>query len=195
MPPELDNMEPEMDQPMDQEQDMGAEMPSPESDREGAMAKAELIKLATYAQNLQEHIDDDEQLEAWVQAKITIAATNIASVYHYMAYEKKIGEYGDAIENTPMSESRRDFMKARLVEAKAKVKELKKVHAEKLKEEKSSTGGEITRTKTGLRHSHNPARFTDEPHAEPASKAKAQSASDKAGDKAADKAADIESKS
>jgi hypothetical protein len=65
---------------------------------------------------------------------------------------------------------------------------------EELGEETSSTGGEITRTKGVTRHSHNPARFSDEPHAEPASKAKSQSAADKAGDKAADKAEEKEGK-
>jgi hypothetical protein len=200
MPPELDKIDPEMDQTGVETPDMGSDPMGAEGpemghgDQEGAMAKQELIKLANYATNLQEHIEDGDQLEAWVQSKITIAATNIASVYHYMAYEKKIGEYGDALENTPMSESVRRVITQRLVEAKEKVKELKKAQALKVSEEKSSTGGEITRTKTGLRHSHNPDRFSDEPHAEPASKVKARSASDKAGEKAQDKADEKESK-
>ena len=82
MPAELDNMNPEMDQEMGADApEMGAEGPEMGmGDQEGAMAKQELIKLANYASNLQEHIADDEQLEAWVQSKITIAATNIASV-------------------------------------------------------------------------------------------------------------------
>ena len=200
MPAELDNLDPAMDQTGAETPDMGSDPMGSEGpemghgDQEGAMAKQELIKLANYATNLQEHIDDGDQLEAWVQSKITIAATNIASVYHYMAYEKKIGEYGDALENTPMSESVRKVITQRLFEAKEKVKELKKAQALKVSEEKSSTGGEITRTKTGLRHSHNPDRFSDEPHAEPASKVKARSASDKAGEKAQDKADEKESK-
>jgi hypothetical protein len=143
MPAELDNMDPEMDQEMDSgmDQEMGAEGPEMSmGDQEGAMAKQELIKLANYASNLQEHIADDEQLEAWVQSKITIAATNIASVYHYLAYEKKIGEYGDRLETEPMSESKRQALKGWLMEAKTKVKELKKAHAEKVKEKKIEEG-------------------------------------------------------
>ena len=143
MPAELDNMDPEMDQEMDSgmDQEMGAEGPEMGmGDQEGAMAKQELIKLANYASNLQEHIADDEQLEAWVQSKITIAATNIASVYHYLAYEKKIGEYGDRLESEPMSESKRQAIKGWLMEAKSKVKELKKAHAEKVKEKKIEEG-------------------------------------------------------
>jgi hypothetical protein len=127
MPSELDNMDPEMGA----EQEMGAEISH--GDQEGAMAKQELIKLANYATSLQEHIEDDEELEAWVQAKITMAATNIASVYHYMAYEKKIGEYGEALNSPELSEGKRRVLSNWLMEAKSKVKELKKVHAEKKK--------------------------------------------------------------
>jgi hypothetical protein len=57
---------------------------------------------------------------------------------------------------------------------------LKKSQAEKMKEEKSSTGGEITRPKPGVtRHTHDPERFSDEPHGEVASNAKSKSAADK----------------
>jgi hypothetical protein len=143
MPAELDNMDPGMDQEMDpgMDQEMGAEGPEMGmGDQEGAMAKQELIKLANYASNLQEHIADDEELEAWVQSKITIAATNIASVYHYLAYEKKIGEYGDRLDSEPMSEGKRRAIKGWLMEAKSKVKELKKAQAEKVKEKKIEEG-------------------------------------------------------
>jgi len=69
------------------------------------------------------------------------------------------------------------------------VAEAKKKKDEEVKEEKSSTGGTIDRSKKGVtKHTQNPNRFSDEPHSEPASKAKSQSASDKAADKAADKA-------
>jgi len=47
---------------------------------------------------------------------------------------------------------------------------------------KSSTGGTITQTKKGQVHTHNPDRFTDEPHTPPKSQAKSRSADDKAGD-------------
>jgi hypothetical protein len=65
---------------------------------------------------------------------------------------------------------------------------------EELGEETSSTGGEITRGKGFTRHTHNPARFSDEPHGEESSKAKSKSAAEKAGDKAADKAEEKQGK-
>lgn len=80
-----------------------------------------------------------------------------------------------------------------VAEAKKKADEEKK--NEKVKEEKSSTGGEIDRSKKGVtKHTQNPDRFSDEPHTEPKSQAKSQSAADKAKDKAADKAAAKDSK-
>jgi len=145
MPPELDNLDPGMDAGAEPGMDAGAEpgmdadmgadpgAEGPHGDQEGAMAKQELIKLANYATNLQEHIQDDEELEAWVQSKITIAATNIASVYHYLAYEKKIGEYGEQMNSPALSESKKRILKNWLMEAKSKVKALKKADAEKVK--------------------------------------------------------------
>lgn len=164
-------------------------------DNEGAMAKADLYKLANYSFKLFKKIDDGDQLEAWVQAKITKAADYIASVYHYLEYEMEFSEYGKKIENSDMySESQKAELKNKLMEAKEKLKALKLQQAEKIKEEKSSTGGEITRGKGFTRHTHNPDRFSDEPHGEESSKVKGKSAADKAGDKAADKAAEKEGK-
>jgi hypothetical protein len=184
----------------------------PEDDHEAAMARADLYKLAQYSAKLFKMIQEGQQLEGWVQAKITKSADYIASVYHYMAYEMKVSEYGEALENAEVYESElRSHLQQRLVEAKEKVKALKKVDAMKHKahktdkeleemrqqanEEKSSTGGEIDRSKKGVtKHTQNPNRFSDEPHTEPKSQAKSQSAAEKAKDKAMDKAEEKEGK-
>lgn len=111
------------------------ELPNGQVDREGAMAKADLYKLANYAHKLYEKIGEEDQLEAWVQAKITKAADYMASVYHYMEYEMKFSEYGHHLDNSDtLSESQKAVLKSRLMEAKSKVKELKKAQAEKVKE-------------------------------------------------------------
>ena len=105
-----------------------------QSDREGAMAKADLYKIANYSHKLFKQIEDQDQMEGWVQAKITKAADYIASVYHYLEYEMKFSQYGQALEDSEVySESQKQAIKNRLMEAKSKVKELKKVHAEKVK--------------------------------------------------------------
>lgn len=166
-------------------------------DHEAKMARADLFKLAQYSFKLFKMIQDHQELDGWVQAKITKAADYIASVYHYMEYELKVNEYGDAVENADMySESVRRAFQQKLVEAKEMAKKAKaKADKKELDEEKSSTGGTITRPKSGVtRHTHNPDRFSDEPHAEPASKAKSKSASEKASDKAYDKAQEKDSK-
>ena len=158
MPAELDNLDPEMDQ--SQDMDPNAEMdiepdamaPAPagaddvigthgDADREGAMAKADLFKLANYSHKLYQKLQDDDQLEAWVQAKITKAADYMASVYHYLEYEMKFSEYGHHLDNSDtLSEGQRMRLKEMLSEAKNKVKDLKKTQAEKLKDKKVDEG-------------------------------------------------------
>ena len=55
-----------------------------ERDAEGQMAKGELEVLAKKAQELAAMMQDDTQLEAWVQSKITKAKDYISSVHDYM---------------------------------------------------------------------------------------------------------------
>jgi len=118
-----------------------ATLPSGEVDREGAMAKADLYKLANYSHKLFQQIQDEDQLEGWVQAKITKAADYIASVYHYLEYEMKFSEYGKQLDDSDvLSEGQKRVLKTRLMEAKSKVKELKKAQAEKVKDKAMSEG-------------------------------------------------------
>jgi len=103
-------------------------------DNEGAMARADLYKLANYSLKLFKMMDANTQLEGWVQAKITKAADYVASVYHYLEYEMKFSEYGQAIDDSDVyTESQKRVLKAKLNEAKEKIKDLKKVQAEKAK--------------------------------------------------------------
>jgi hypothetical protein len=96
------------------------------ADHEAKMARADLFKLAQYSFKLFKMIQEDQELEGWVQAKITKAADYIASVYHYMEYEMKISEYGDHIENSEMySESIRRVFEQKLQEAKEMSKKAK----------------------------------------------------------------------
>ena len=113
-------------------------IPHGEIDHEGAMAKADLYKIANYSVKLFKKLDDDAQLEAWVQAKITKAADYIASVYHYLEYEMEFSDYGKKLENSEMfNESEKAELKKKLSEARAKIAELKIVQLQKLEEAKS----------------------------------------------------------
>ncbi len=193
MPPELDNMEPEMNTDMSPE--MGAEPDvlglHGEADHEGAMAKADLYKLANYSFKLFKKLQDDDQLEAWVQAKITKAADYIASVYHYLEYEMEFSEYGQKLDNSDvMNESQKAALKNKLMEAKAKIKELKKAQADKLSKKekkveegqdalkktgdsyKTAAGGTVTKTSTGVKHERDPNSYSDEDGDEKSGKGK-----------------------
>ena len=109
-------------------------MPSPENEDEGKMAKADLYKTARYALKLFKMMDENAQLDGWVQAKITKAADYMASVYHYLEYEMKFSEYGQKLEMSDMyTPEEKQILKNKLLEAKEKVKDLKKAQAEKLK--------------------------------------------------------------
>lgn len=56
-------------------------------DYEGEMAKAELYKLIQSAEKLFMMLDEDTQLEAWVQSKITKATDYLNSVEQYLEYQ------------------------------------------------------------------------------------------------------------
>ena len=135
--PGLDNTIPQSDSSADYD----SEMVPPGGhdaggDREGAMAKADLFKLANYSHKLYQQLKDEDQLDAWVQAKITKAADYIASVYHYLAYEMKFTEYAHHLDNSDtLSEGQKQVLTARLTEAKMKMKEIKKAQADKMKKD------------------------------------------------------------
>jgi hypothetical protein len=101
---------------------------------EAAMARADLYKLANYSMKLFKMIQEGQELEGWVQAKITKAADYIASVYHFMEYEMKVSEYGETLENSDVySESVRRAFQQKLMEAKKKAEKVKK-EADKVEE-------------------------------------------------------------
>ena len=112
-----------------------------QEDHEAKMARADLFKLAQYSFKLFKMIHEDQELEGWVQAKITKAADYIASVYHYMEYEMKFSEYGEKLENSDvyhqMSESQRVAIETMLTEAKETMKKLTAAQAKKLKKKGS----------------------------------------------------------
>ena len=162
-------------------------------DQEAAMARADLYKMANYSFKLFKMIKDGDQLEGWVQAKITKSADYIASVYHYLEYEMKFSEYGNKIENSDMyTEDVRKQFQRKLTEAKVKLNKLKKKNEKDLDEafdDKAKVGdtkktrtGELTKTDKGVVHKN--TSYKDDGEAEEKSgkgksHAKTQSAADK----------------
>ena len=132
-------------QDMQPQEPMNVGLPDGGIDKEGAMAKADLYKLATYSFKLFKKIQDEDQLEGWVQAKITKSADYIASVYHYLEYEMKFSKFGEHLENSDVyNESQRAELRNMLLEAKSKLKDLKVNQAEKLKDKKEKKVDEGT---------------------------------------------------
>ena len=56
------------------------------TDEDGWMAKSQLYKHSKYSVQLHGMINDTDNLEPWVQAKITKASEAIGAVMHYMEY-------------------------------------------------------------------------------------------------------------
>jgi hypothetical protein len=74
-------------------------------DGEGYMAKAQLMSLNKQSGELYNMLGDNEELEAWIQSKITKASDYINAVYNYMQYEKnKANTIGNG-EGTPADPS------------------------------------------------------------------------------------------
>lgn len=60
----------------------------PVDDHEGRMAKADLMSIHNHAKEIYNMLGDNEELEGWVQAKITKAEHYMNAVYNNMKYEK-----------------------------------------------------------------------------------------------------------
>ena len=58
-----------------------------EPDEEGGMARNELLKIAKYGQEIRDMREDEDQLPAWVQSKITKCAAMIGDVKHFLEGE------------------------------------------------------------------------------------------------------------
>jgi hypothetical protein len=65
----------------------GVELKEEELDYEGEMAKSELRNLIQNAEELFNMLDEDTQLEAWVQSKLTKANDYLNSVTQYLKYQ------------------------------------------------------------------------------------------------------------
>ena len=149
--------------------------PNPDN-HEAAMARADLYKLANYSFKLFKMIQEGQELEGWVQAKITKSADYIASVYHFMEYEMKFSEYGEKLETADVySESVKREFKRKLTEARVKLEKLKEKNvkdleegwedmmkaAEKKKAEKGTGKFDSKKTSTGTVYTRKSSTFDD----------------------------------
>jgi uncharacterized protein with PhoU and TrkA domain len=63
-------------------------------DKEGGMAKRQLEHISEYAHELAGMLDENTQLESWVQSKITLAQDYISKVKHYLENELGMSAVG-----------------------------------------------------------------------------------------------------
>ena len=69
---------------------MGSKMDQNHHDLEGDMAKNQLFNIAKYSIAMMKALEDDQELEAWVQSKLTLAQDYLGKVKHYLEYELQI---------------------------------------------------------------------------------------------------------
>ena len=68
----------------------GSMMKDSEMDYEGRMVRAQMRKINKYSKDIYNMVEDEAQLEAWVQSKLTKAADYIGMVKHYLRDYKQM---------------------------------------------------------------------------------------------------------
>lgn len=85
-------------------------------DHEGEMAKAQLMSIHKKSGEIYNMLGDNEELEGWVQAKLTKAAEYIEAVHNNLSYEKtKPATIGNG-EGTPADSTPEDTMNEEVCE-------------------------------------------------------------------------------
>jgi hypothetical protein len=70
-------------------------------DAEGEMAKTQLRALASKANDLVNMMQDNQDLESWVQAKITAAKHDVDAIHDYLIHREKPVEGTDTAMQFP----------------------------------------------------------------------------------------------
>jgi hypothetical protein len=91
----------ENEQPSGDVPDVSPDSNTTVDDSEGRMAKSDLFALHKQAGELYNMVGENDQLEGWVQSKITQAADYINAVYNAMQYEKSNATSVGAGDGTP----------------------------------------------------------------------------------------------
>lgn len=73
-------------------------MESKAEDQEGRMVKSSLYSIATKAQELHDMLADNQDVEAWVQDKISVSDHSIAAALDYYKHEKAMSKMDNPLE-------------------------------------------------------------------------------------------------
>ena len=82
----------------------GPKIGSKIDDPEGKMAKNQLIHIAKYAIAMAKGLEENQELESWVQSKITLAEDYISKVKHYLETELQVEFHDPDIDNLLQNE-------------------------------------------------------------------------------------------
>lgn len=77
------------------------------TDNEVEMIKIQLKSIINHSESLLNSLESEENIDAWIQSKITLAQDYINSVHDYMVYSDTYGEEGmesEEVESEPMEE-------------------------------------------------------------------------------------------
>lgn len=104
----------------------------PQLHNDGAIVRADLQKLAKYSEKLYERIQDTDEIDGWIQAKVDKATDFIASVYHYFEFEMELTHFGQKIENSDFyTEDQKILLREKLAKGREILAELKIKSAKK----------------------------------------------------------------
>ena len=84
-------------------------IPNKKPDHEGKMAKRQVFGIANDAAQIEAMLADDQQLDGWIQSKLTKAADYVSAVKRYLEYDyatDPVAVPPDEIPLPPMQESR-----------------------------------------------------------------------------------------
>ena len=78
-----------------------------DGEEEISMAKNQLLKIVDMAKDLSDAMDDHDELEAWIQSKITTAYNELDDVHSYVEYDEDLQDkkYDSDENDIPMDES------------------------------------------------------------------------------------------
>ena len=96
----MDDMGMEDDMPMDDSLMINGEY----ADNEVEMIKIQLKSIVSNAESLMNTLDNEQNLDAWIQSKITLAQDYLASAHDYIVYSDTYSEEDGDLDEMPMEE-------------------------------------------------------------------------------------------
>ena len=85
------------------------------ADNEGGMARSQLLQILSSAQILMQLIDDGEELDAWVQSKLTKAADYLKAAESNQEYDEFLAEEEEMIDEASICKAGKDWVDGKTI--------------------------------------------------------------------------------